>query len=264
MVRELQHHLRVVVRRHLALGGAPDRGLGQPAPLLVRQPAIGLVDGAEVLLELADAVELRRACRRSCGCARPPPRPASGRCRSAPGAGCGPSARRRRAGCRSRRPSRCRASDSSRMPSWSTSDTASRRVEIQAVLLLRRRAPLRQAAADGVGADDAVARRTGAPRYRPCRGRCAPGRARRSRWRRAPRPTACSGSPGLRRPGSASCTFISSPWRATGRRCRAGSSRPRARTARPATAASGPGGTGRAAAARPVIAPENAFIASCR
>ncbi len=58
---ELHHHARVVVRRHAAVRQTAGRGLGQAAPLRIAQPAVGPVDGAEVLLQLAHGGERRGA-----------------------------------------------------------------------------------------------------------------------------------------------------------------------------------------------------------
>ena len=160
VVGELLHHRRVVVRRHAAVGQAARRGLGQAPPLRVAQPAVGLVDGAEVLLQLAHASQTPPGCRRSCGCAA-----------MAASASCGPMS----------------LSTSRRMrprsaPAAATSaDRAAHRgaepvAALDAQLVEQRRGQLRrrtpgstrapgsglhwlQAAADGVGADHAVALR---------------------------------------------------------------------------------------------------------
>src|SRR5512135_2903959 len=48
------------MRCDFAFGRAARRGLGEAPPLIVRQPAVRLVHGPEVLLELAHSGELRR------------------------------------------------------------------------------------------------------------------------------------------------------------------------------------------------------------
>ena len=70
MVDELAHHRRVVVRRHAAVGQAPRRRLGQPPPLRIAQPAVGLVDLAEERFQLAPSWRRPAGCRHRPGCAR--------------------------------------------------------------------------------------------------------------------------------------------------------------------------------------------------
>ena len=155
VVAELADDGRVVVRGDAAVGQAPYRGLGHAAPLFVALPAVGLVGGAQPGFEFGHGIERRRLAgvgqdavdrglrQRGADVVHHQVRDAvaqrgGGRVHASGAAhGRADPAQARQAqpvGQRARQPG----------------------VEVQAVFGDGVRAPLRQAAADGIGTDDAI------------------------------------------------------------------------------------------------------------
>jgi hypothetical protein len=153
---ELAHHRRVVVRRHAAVGQPPRGGFGQAPPLRVAEPAVGPVDAAEVLFELAHGVERRRragvaadACDRDRRHARAHVVEQQAPDATAQRGGRGDEADR--AAHRGAEPGA--AVDIERIEQLARQP----HVEVEAVLVVGQRTPLAQAATDGVRAQHAPA-----------------------------------------------------------------------------------------------------------